>query len=87
MNNLVGDKKYAKILAKMEKMLMDKLVETNDSRIGTNPEIWETYPRLEGKMREFPSEPLFFTRLIRLLRFFYLGNFENLVKIPIQTNI
>ena len=41
----------------MEKMLMDKLVETNDSRIGTNPEIWETYPRLEGKMREFPSEP------------------------------
>ena len=57
MNNVAGDKKYAKVLAKMQKMLQDKLVETNDSRIGPNPEIWETYPRLEGPMRKFPSEP------------------------------
>lgn len=55
MNNVADDKKYAKILAKMEKMLIDKLVETNDSRIGSNPEIWETYPRLEGKTRKFPK--------------------------------
>jgi len=27
MNNVAGDKKYAKILAKMQKMLQDKLVE------------------------------------------------------------
>ncbi len=56
MNNVAGDKKYAKILTKMEKMLQNKLVETNDTRIGNNPEIWETYPRLEGKMRKFPQE-------------------------------
>jgi len=54
MNNVAGDKKYAKILTKMEKMLMDKLIETNDSRIGDNPDVWESYPRLEGKMRRFP---------------------------------
>ena len=56
MNNVAGDKRYAKVLAKMEKMLLDKLLETNDSRIGTHPEVWESYPRLEGKMRRFPSE-------------------------------
>jgi len=55
MKNVAGDKKYAPILEKMKKMLMDKLVETNDSRIGANPDIWETYPRLEGKMRKFPD--------------------------------
>ena len=56
MKNVAGDKKYAKILVKMQKMLFDKLIETNDSRIGMNPDIWETYPRLEGKMRQFPPE-------------------------------
>jgi uncharacterized sulfatase len=56
MNNVAGDKKYAKVLAKMEKILQDKLLETNDSRTGANPDVWETYPRLEGKMRNFPSE-------------------------------
>ncbi len=55
MNNVAGYKKYAKVLSKMQKMLQNKLVETNDSRIGPNPEIWESYPRLEGKMRKFPS--------------------------------
>jgi uncharacterized sulfatase len=56
MNNVAANKKYEQILAKMEKMLHEKLVETNDSRIGSNPDIWESYPRLEGKMRNFPEE-------------------------------
>ena len=56
MNNVAGDKKYAKTLAKMQKILHEKLVTTNDSRIGDNPDVWESYPRLEGKMRKFPDE-------------------------------
>jgi uncharacterized sulfatase len=39
MKNVAGDKKCAKIFARMKKMLQDKLVETNDSRIGPNPDI------------------------------------------------
>jgi hypothetical protein len=52
---VAGDKEYAKTLVKMQKMLQKKLSETKDSRIGSNPEIWESYPRLEGKMRTFPN--------------------------------
>ena len=55
MKNVAGDKEYAKTLVKMQKMLQKKLSETKDSRIGSNPEIWESYPRLEGKMRTFPN--------------------------------
>jgi len=57
MNNLAETRKYARIKSRMAKMLRDKLVETNDPRAGDNPDVWETYPRLQGRMREFP--PLF----------------------------
>ena len=32
-----------------------RLTETGDPRVGADPEIWESYPRLEGKMRTFPA--------------------------------
>ena len=55
MNNVANDPKYAKVLSEMKKMLHDKLVSTKDTRTGDNPDIWETYPRLEGKIRQFPQ--------------------------------
>ena len=39
----------------LEMQLNQKLAETGDSRLGENPEIWESYPRLEGPMRSFPN--------------------------------
>lgn len=57
LHNIAGNPAYAGALARMKQKLNDKLTATKDTRIGTNPEIWETYPRLEGKMRKFqPSE-------------------------------
>ncbi|MGN6294527.1 MAG: sulfatase family protein [Chitinophagaceae bacterium] len=55
MHNLAGDPSYAGVLEKMKQKLSDKLRSTKDTRIGNDPEVWETYPRLEGKMRKFPS--------------------------------
>ena len=56
MNNLVSSPEYSDILIEMKQILDDQLKETDDSRIGDNPEIWESYPRLDGKMRKFPKE-------------------------------
>ncbi|ADY53944.1 sulfatase [Pseudopedobacter saltans DSM 12145] len=55
MTNLASEKRYTKILYEMKKMLNNKLQETKDIRIGAYAEVWETYPRLEGKSRVFPK--------------------------------
>ena len=55
MVNLAEDKTCAAVLDSLKILLDAKLHETGDPRVGGNPEIWETYPRLEGKMREFPA--------------------------------
>ena len=55
MSDLAKEKAFSKVLVQMKTMLNEKLITTKDSRIGSNPEIWETYPRLEGKMRNFPQ--------------------------------
>jgi N-sulfoglucosamine sulfohydrolase len=55
LKNLATDKRYSAVVSRMKKNLNEKLTVTKDSRVGTNPEIWETYPRLEGKMRNFPK--------------------------------
>jgi N-sulfoglucosamine sulfohydrolase len=55
MNNLALDKAYSKVLDQLKRLLHEKLVITQDPRTGLNHEIWETYPRLEGKMRNFPK--------------------------------
>ncbi|HWJ90453.1 MAG TPA: sulfatase [Flavisolibacter sp.] len=56
LHNLAGARRYAGIFAALKKKLDDKLVQTKDTRLGSHPEIWETYPRLEGKMRNFRNQ-------------------------------
>ena len=55
MTNVAGDPHYADVLDNMKSLLQKRLEETSDSRTGDNPEIWESYPRLVGKMRDFPK--------------------------------
>jgi uncharacterized sulfatase len=55
-DNLAGKPSYGKVLANLKRKLNDKLRATRDTRLGKNPEVWETYPRLEGKMRKFPAK-------------------------------
>jgi uncharacterized sulfatase len=53
MNNLAGSDKYQPILDSLKQRLTAKLRKTNDSRLGDNPEIWESYPRLDGPIKKF----------------------------------
>lgn len=55
MNNVASDERYSSTLQDLKQRLKDRLILTEDSRMGDNPEIWESYPRLEGKMRQFPT--------------------------------
>jgi uncharacterized sulfatase len=55
MINLVENSSYTDVVMEMKARLTKKLISTRDSRLGENPEIWETYPRLEGRMRNFPE--------------------------------
>lgn len=55
MVNVAGDPHYSDVLERMKVLLRERLQETGDSRLGDNPEVWESYPRLEGKMRKFPK--------------------------------
>ncbi|MDR0333282.1 MAG: sulfatase [Dysgonamonadaceae bacterium] len=54
MNNLADNSDYAEALAEMKEILHNKLRETNDSRMGDTPHIWDSYPRLAGRSRMFP---------------------------------
>ena len=53
MNNLAVSPSHKRILRQMQKKLSRSLRDMQDSRIGNNPEIWETYPRLKGPVRNF----------------------------------
>ena len=54
MKDLAGDENYLSIFTSLKSSLLESLKETGDSRLGDNPEIWESYPRLSGPMRNFP---------------------------------
>lgn len=54
MTDLSSDPDCAAILEQLKEELNRKLLDSGDTRLGDNPEIWETYPRLSGDMREFP---------------------------------
>lgn len=54
-HNMAANKSYTDVFLNMKKMLNNKLMVTKDTRLGDNPEIWESYPRLEGKTRKFPD--------------------------------
>ncbi len=57
MLNLAGDPFYEAVRRRLSKELMRTLKETGDTRItGSDPEIWETYPRLKGEIRDFPPD-------------------------------
>ena len=55
MVNLAGNASFADVKKKLSTRLTAKLKETGDPREGTSPEIWETYPRLKGEIRNFPN--------------------------------
>ncbi len=55
MTNLAAERRCAKILKRLKRDLHRRLAETGDPRVGDNPEIWESYPRLAGSMRSFPQ--------------------------------
>jgi uncharacterized sulfatase len=53
--NLAGRPAQAAELKKLREAMDNYLRKTGDPRMGPNPEIWETYPRLQGKLRSFPK--------------------------------
>lgn len=53
-NNLALNPDYEEITERLRNRLSDKLEETGDPLASNNLEIWESYPRLRGPMREFP---------------------------------
>ncbi len=57
MINLAGKSEYKAVQKEMAERLVNLLKATHDPReSGSNPEIWETYPRLKGEIRTFPAE-------------------------------
>lgn len=52
-NNLALNPDYEKITRKYRNRLIEKLEETGDPRVTANEDVWESYPRLRGQMREF----------------------------------
>lgn len=58
LENLAGKASYESIRSQLSDRLVNRLKDTRDPReTGSNPEIWETYPRLEGEIRKFPVQP------------------------------
>lgn len=57
MINLAGKQEFSAIQKQLSKRLANRLKATGDTReVGSNPEIWETYPRLKGEIRKFPEK-------------------------------
>jgi len=57
MNNLAGKPDYELLLKELSGRLTSILKATGDTReTGSDPEIWETYPRLKGEIRKFPAQ-------------------------------
>ena len=55
MHDLSKESSYAQLFGTLKTQLQEWLEKTGDPRVGNNPEIWETYPRLSGPMRKFPE--------------------------------
>lgn len=55
MHNLSEDPGCRTTLKKMKAILNRRLKKSKDTRLGNNPEIWESYPRLVGEIRQFPE--------------------------------
>lgn len=53
MHNLANNPAYEKVKDKLSGILKQKLKETNDPRMGNNPNIWESYRRY-GPIHKFP---------------------------------
>ncbi len=57
MVNLANKPEFEKDRKQLAARLSDRLKETGDPReTGSNPEIWETYPRMVGEIRKFPVQ-------------------------------
>jgi uncharacterized sulfatase len=57
MKNLAGNADYEQPRKELSGRLTSILKATGDTReTGSNPEIWETYPRLKGEIRKFPAQ-------------------------------
>lgn len=56
MHNVYYNTEYKQVSEKLRKQLHEMLKESGDSRYGTNPEVWESYPRLAGSTNLFPPE-------------------------------
>lgn len=54
-NNLALDPEYKEVTRAFREQLHRFLEETGDPRVTGNGDIWESYPRLRGPMREFPT--------------------------------
>ncbi len=55
LHNLADDPAYKDQLLRHRRLLGAYLMETNDPRVTGNGDIFESYPRLRGPMREFPE--------------------------------
>src|SRR5690625_1607003 len=53
--NLAMDPDYHQLTEELRNHLINFLLETRDPRVTGDGEIWETYPRLRGPMRDFPA--------------------------------
>ena len=59
LKDLYDKKAYAGIQGQLKKALMEELVKTKDPRVvGPDPEIFDSYERYSGPMREFPEPGL-----------------------------
>ena len=54
--NLYTDPAFSAIADSLRAKLLRALEDTGDSRLGPDPEIWESYPRLAGPIRSFPAD-------------------------------
>lgn len=53
-HNLALNPDYEETTTKLRNRLSEMLGETGDPLVTSNPDVWESYPRLRGPMREFP---------------------------------
>lgn len=55
MNNLAGSARYSDELLDLRNRLGGYLMQTGDPRVTGNGDVFESYPRLVGEIREFPE--------------------------------
>lgn len=55
LNNLADDARFVPVKNELSVQLETYLRRTGDARVLDGGDIWETYPRLEGRMRKFPD--------------------------------